>query len=416
MRTLHLRAVALIVAVCIATPCFVRGAERLRLRDVLAIARDSNPDITKARKAVDAADGRILQASSIPDPEFGIAWNEAASPVRVGTAHERDISIRQPIEFPGRGAGRVAVATVGKRIAELNLERTERVIDASVRRSYYAFLLSREALRVSEDHVLLLKDLQKTVTARYETNASAYVDLGRARVEAARAASEMAEAGRIVRTRERELNVLLGRDPEDLLEPADSLVYAHVPFDDDSVLAEQLRLSATIRMAALAVTREDRLVDLSKLRYLPDFEIGVAHQKRDEANNLWGIELKAAVPLWFWREPRGLVQEAEATRAVAAVTEQQTVREIRSRVRRAIDDVRTTEAQASALGKIVASELPDLLAAAISQYENGRTDLVSLLDLYRTNKATRADYAQAVFNYLSALAEVESASESHDHE
>lgn len=71
----------------------------LSLDDAITMALNNNPKILAAQKEIDAADGRILQAGRISNPEFGVSWNEAPS-FNIGKAGERDIGVSQQIEYP----------------------------------------------------------------------------------------------------------------------------------------------------------------------------------------------------------------------------------------------------------------------------------------------------------------------------
>lgn len=397
--------------------------EKLSLQDALRIALQSNPELLKAQKEIEAADGRILQAGRIPNPEIGIAWNETPSSFNLRNADERDIGISQTIEFPTKRSHRVGVASLDKRITELNLERIKRLVTARVKKAYVALLYTQEIAENLQEQVKLLKDFQSLVTARYAAGQSNYLDVVRAKVEIARTNNELAEAFREVRLKEAEFNLILGRSGETRIQALDSLRYFPISLQRDSLLSEATQRSAALSLARYSLNRQKEFLSLSKTSYLPDFTLGLFHQRRAEEppfnqNNFTGttskslgLQIGVSIPLWFWQEPKGQVQEASALLDVASVNLSLTERRVRTSVLNAIDFVQVMDGQVRTFDTSLLKDASDILATAISQYQNNQIDVLNLLDVYRTYRATRVEYARALSNYMIALADLESAGE-----
>lgn len=404
-------------------PAESQPTDKLSLQDAVRIALEFNPEILKAQKEIEAADGRILQAGRIPNPELGVAWNEAPSLLHLGDADERDIGISQTIEFPTKRTRRVGVASVDKRIAELKVERMKRLVTASVKRAYVALLFAQQVAANLQDQVKLLKDFQSLVTSRYEGGQSTYLDVVRVKVEIARINNELAEALRDVRFKEAELNLLLGRDGERRIQATDSLAYVPLPAHRDSLLLELSGRSATLSIARHALDRQEQSLSLAQTSYLPDFSVGLFHQRRAgeppfDFNNFngttgssWGFQVGISVPLWFWQEPKGQVQEASALLDVASLNLRETERRVRASIANAIDFVQVTDAQVKTFDTSLLKDATDILATAVAQYQNNQIDVLNLFDVYRTYRATRVEYARSLSNYMIAVAELESAGE-----
>jgi cobalt-zinc-cadmium efflux system outer membrane protein len=324
-------------------PAESQPADKLSIQDAVRIALETNPDIVKAHKEIEAADGRILQAGRIPNPELGLAWNEAPSLLHLGDADERDIGISQAIEFPTKRSHRVGVASADKRIAELKVESMKRLVTSSVKRAYIALLFAQQVAANLQDQQKLLTDFQSLVTSRFESGQSTYLDVVRVKVEIARINNELLEALRGVRLKEAELNLLLGRGSERRILVTDSLAYVRLSARRDSLLLELSERSATLSIARYSLDRHEESLSLAQTSYLPDFSIGLFHQRRAggppfHLNNFngttsssLGFHFGVSIPLWFWQEPKGLVQEASALRDIASVTLQQTERRVRAR-------------------------------------------------------------------------------------
>jgi outer membrane protein TolC len=186
--------------------------EEISVAGAVEVALQNNPDIQSRRKEVDAAAARVLQAGRIANPEIGVSWNETPQIFSLSAAGERDIRFSQSIEFPTKRGGRLEVAATDREIALLRLERASIILAAQVRRAYFSLLLSRETVEMLESQRDHLKDLQRILSARYQTSSSSYLDVVRANVELARLGNDLIEVRRAQLTRQRELNLLLGRE------------------------------------------------------------------------------------------------------------------------------------------------------------------------------------------------------------
>lgn len=392
-------------------PLELQPTETLSLQDAVSLAMQLNPDILKAQQEINAAEGRILTAERIANPDINFTWNESPSLFNFSGANEQDIGIAQFIEYPTKVGRRIDVAVLDKERAELNLERVKRLSVASVTKAYYDLLYAQETIDNLQQHIQLLADFQNVVAQRYEIHQGAYLDVVRARVEIARANNELIEATRLVRQKETELQLLLGRASENRIHLSDSLVYVHSPLQSDSLFTAGLRQSATLQLATLTQSRQEQFLALSKTTYLPDFGVGISRIRRGSENNLWGMEFKVSVPLWFWKEPRGQVQEATALLQTSTTILDQTDRRVRTNIMNAFNVVQAADAQVQAFNTSVLQDVRDMLSIAATQYSNNQLDVLNLLDVYRTHREVRTEYLRAVSQYMIAVAALEYANE-----
>lgn len=397
--------------------------EKVSLHQAIALAMEHNPDVLRARKEIDAASGRILQAGRIPNPELEVSWNETPTNFNIADADERDIGIRQQIEFPGKRGNRIDVATHEKSIAEFALERTKTIVTAQVKSAYYGLLLSQEVVRSLQEQVILFKDLQELLTSRYQSGQANYLDVVRVKVEIARLNNDLAEALRERRLRTSQLTLMIGLSADQPFEASDSLSYTPLSVERDSVVNQLLSRSGTLKIAQRSVARQQSYLSLAKTSYLPDFSLGLFHQRRAEeppfdANRFMGtttsslgIQLGISIPLWFWQEPKGQVEEAAALVEIASLTYTSIERRVRANVSNAFDLVKVMETQLKVFDETLLIDSRDILSTAVAQYQNNQIDVLNLFDVYRTYRATKVEYARALYNYAAAMANLEAAAE-----
>jgi len=391
--------------------------EKLSLNNALTIALNNNPEISAAQKEIDAALGRVLQAGRIPNPELSVTFNEVSTNFNFGDAGEKDVGLSQAIEFPGKRGSRIEVAEHGKSITEFSLLRTKAIVSAKVKRAYYQSLLAGEVVSNLEFTITLLSDFLRTVTERYQAGASKYLDVIRAKVEVTRLRNDLVEAKREQQTRLGELNVLLGRTGSTPVVLSDSLTYQLLGIPQDSAVELYANQSNFLKIVEREAQRSQSVLNLARTSYLPDFSLGVALQKRPGtispagSSNYLGFQFGATVPLWFWQGPRGEVQEAEALLDVSSIRIAATRLRVQENILSAFRSASVAQEQLQVFDISLLRDVEDELSAGISAYQNNQVDALNLFDIYRTFRATKIEYARALYNLLAAKAELEVAGE-----
>lgn len=395
----------------------------ISLPEAITMALQNNNQVMVARREIDVASGKILQAGRIPNPEIEVSWDGAPSFLDLGEADEFDISFRQDIEFPTRRGSRIAVAEYDQKLAGLRLERYKAVITARVRKDYFGVLLSQSAIQNLNEQSGLVQDFYDLAENRLSTGEGKYLDVIRLKVERTRLGNELLEAKRDRKDKERRLNVLLGREPDAPLTLTDSLGRIPETLDRDSLLESLPAGSSLLQAARASVNRQRSQLDLAQSGYLPDFSLSLSSQSRSgeppfDANGYTGTSIHGvglafavSVPLWFWQEPAGQVREAEALASIAEVESASTRRRVLASVSAALDMVEAAEQQLDVFNTSLLADLEDIVSAAIDQYRNGQTDMMNVLDVYRTYRAARVEYNRALSNYWSSRADLDASAE-----
>jgi len=396
---------------------FAQPPQRLSIEEAIAIAVTAQPEVLAAQKEIEAAEGRTLQAGRIANPEISAVYNEMPTGLSFGEAGEQDISLSQIIEFPGKRGARIEFAEHGKSIAELSLWRTRSLVTVKVKRTYYQALLAAEVVKNLDFTISLVSDFLKVVTDRYQAGSSSYIDLIRAKVELSRLRNEAIEARRDAVSRLSELNLLLGRSDETPIVLTDSLVSEPLGLSRDSALTYYVNASSFLQIVQLDVRRSGSLLSVAQTNYLPDFGVSLSLQRRrgqlspTGTDRYLGLALGVSVPLWFWQAPKGEVQEAEALLDIATIRVEAARRLVLQKIRSSYGVASVAEQQVKAFETSLIRDTEDELRSGIAAYQNNQIDALNLFDIYRTYRATKIEYARALYNYLAAKAELEAAGE-----
>lgn len=398
--------------------------EKLSLQQAIDLAITNNPQVLVAQKEIAAANARILQAEAIPNLEFGLGWEETPSNFNITKAGERNIGLVQPFEFPGKRGARGHVAKIDRQFFKENLRRTKLLISAEVKRSYYQAWLSQKSVANFEAIADLLQQFRETATVRYQAQKVPFLEVLRAKTELAKINNELIAARREAQNALAELNRLLGRAGSTPLALADNLAYQPFTKTVETVVNEMRQISVSRRLSETLVERGRAQMRLTQKSYLPDFAIGLFNQKRDgqppftaahplgnTESGLWGIEVGASIPLWFWKGPRGQAQEARAFFDLAQIQLEAVNRNVTTAIENAYRSVKAAEEQVRLFEETLLHDVEDELHSGVAHYQTDQIDALNLIDIYRTYTATQAEYYRALYNYHVALADLEVAGE-----
>ncbi|MDL1878488.1 TolC family protein [Cytophagia bacterium CHB2] len=401
------------------------GAQgKMSLQQAIDLAMTNNPQVLTAQKEVEAARARILQAEALPNLEFSLNWDETPSNFNVTKAGERNIGFVQPFEFPGKRGARGQVAKIESQFLEGSLRRTKLLVSADVKRAYYQAWLNQKSVANFEAIADLLQQFRETATARYQAQKVTFLEVLRAKTELAKINNELIAARREAQNALAELNRLLGRAGSTPLALADDFSYQPFTKTVEMVVNEMRQLSVSRRLSETLVERGRAQMRLAQKSYLPDFAVGLFHQKRDgqppfTADNplgvtesgLWGIDIGVSIPLWFWKGPRGQAEEARAFIDLAQIQRESVDRNITTAIENAHRSVKAAEEQVRLFEETLLRDVEDELRSGVSHYQTDQIDALNLIDIYRTYTATQAEYYRALYNYHVALADLEVAGE-----
>ncbi|RIK80652.1 hypothetical protein DCC62_03445 [candidate division KSB1 bacterium] len=396
--------------------------ERLSLQQALDLALQQNLQIAIAQQEIAAEQGRNALAGALPPAEVFFRFNEIG--FDVAAVNEIELGLSQGFEFPGKRGSRKAVAIADRQIAELQLARLRVLLAAEVKKRYYENLLANENFTGQQFAVQLLDDLQRLLTQRYQSGAASYVDVVRSRIELGRGRSELAAVQQEQIVARSKLDLLLGRQSPQPLQLSDSLAFAPFTLPRDSIY---IFPKSNLRQIFIAtVERQRRALRLAQLVGRPDFSLGASFQRvaenppftaarpAGETVNAFGIEASISLPLFNRAAPKGEAQMAQAELAAAETQLAYFEQQLRRNFEVAFAAVETAEKQVVEFHDVVLPESENAVNAAVAAYQSGQLSLTDLLDIYRTARQARLEKSRAIFNYLAACADLETAGEIFD--
>lgn len=390
--------------------------KKIALNEAIETSLKNNPQVLTARKEIEAAEGRILQAGRIPNAEFSIESNEIPTDFSFGDTGELDFNFSQPFELFGKRSTRIQSAEYEKQIAEINLGRIKKIVTAQVKSAYYQGLLSRETIKAIELNIVLLNDFLIQVKDRYQAGTSSYLDIIRAKVEITRLKSELFDENKFYQQNISGLKILMGIEDGVDYELTDSLSYNFIQSSLDSVLESHVGKSNFIKMNQINTENRRTLLSLAEKGSLPDFNFGASFQNRRSApgrgfENFIGLSAGISLPMFYSSGVRGDIQESSALLGISNVQYEAARKIIGQRIISSYKSLSYAEEQLRVFDTSLIQDVEDELRAGITAYQNNQIDVLNLLDIYRTYRSTKLEYARATYNCLTARNDLEISNE-----
>jgi cobalt-zinc-cadmium efflux system outer membrane protein len=385
------------------------GGRTVSLDEAVTRALASHPAVLKAQKELDAARGRRLQLEAVPNPDLSF---EAVGLPLWNSRHEQEFSLglRQRLEFPGKRGLRREIGRSGEDLAALELERVRNVVRGRTERAYFraAYALNRVADLGSI--LATLKEYSELAAERYKSGQVPYLDVIRGRLESLRVRNEIVEARRELKERTMALGLLLGDERYEPLEFSTGIGFSPLGQSFEELKAAALA-GSTLRLTAVRGKQAGLSLSLARKSGLPDFIVGLFTPSKRLGE--WGVEVGLTLPL-FRKEYRGAAVEAEAVADQAAIEARGQARRVLLVLERSYADVQALEEQIGLFRDSLIRDVEESLKAGLISYQYGKTDALSVLDIVRSLKESRAEFLRALLNHRLALIEIAAAGEDED--
>lgn len=417
MKRILLPVLGWVIALCAtAASAQVPQSGPVTIEQILAEARQANPDLEAARRRHEAATQVGAQASAFPDPEFSLTWSPRPTQTRSGPLEYR-VGLKQRIPFWGeRGLHEARAGHMADAMAA-SASATEFDLELEVRLAFHEWLFAREALSINEENRLLLSQFRRIAEQRYRAGLVPQSDPLKAGVALARVEAMDAGFRRAIENTRARVNVLLNRTPgAPLGDPRAPELVLDVPTYDD-LASRALSSRPELRGARSAVAASEAMLDLSRKDYWPDLSVGADYgfvqggtnpaflrDGRDVLSVMFGVN----IPLQLGRRSAA-VGERSAALAAAEAGAQALSQQVRLEVYEHYTRLRETrEVLALYREKIVPSVQLELDATR-QAYSGARASFLELLDSERSLEEVLMEQARALRDYGQSYARLERA-------
>ena len=463
--------VAMAVCVLLATPAGVaaqvaEAAPRvLTLPEAIGLALEQNRDLRVARLEYEKASEQAAEAwgRTMPSVDASASYtrnfsvtpvflpgvivgqpDEDLVPVRFGAenAWMFQLDATQPLFDPAVIVGVGAASRFESYQAEV-VRGTEQQIVTRARLAYYDVLLAEEAARLNRESYARIQEALEETRAMFRAGLTSEYETLRLEVELSNVESDLRRAEDAVLAARRALAVELGIDPETSIRPTGSLASLALEpeaneepanrtvfetagmLEPEAVPVEELVARARerrsdLRQLELLASLRGAELRLERWSYLPRVSLFGTYSMAAQENefNFFGEDgrrgygrlagVRVTVPVFAGFQRPARIAQAEAV-----------VDQVRAQQERALDQVdaqiRTLHEQVTEARRRVEAQRRAVQQAergyriASAEYREGLGSRLQLTDAEVALRRAEFNYAQSVYDYLSARARIDEA-------
>jgi outer membrane protein TolC len=382
------------------------------LRDLLAEALRSNPEIVAAQKRYEASRQRPTQVSSLPDPMFSPGYNSNGRPwpgagLGMEPTSQIGFMVSQELPFPGkrRLAGDMAVKE-----SEAEWQQYQQVqlsVVARLKQAYYRRSYAFSAVDVLERNLELLRKFLRITEARYSVGKAAQQDVYKAQTQISILETKKVQLQREKRAREAEINSLVNRPPGSSLNRPAALTPMPLPVQLEELYAAARENSPMLRRDEKMIQRAEVAVNMARKEYYPDVTLNGGYYNMGRMPDMFMFRADFKIPLYYFRKQRAAVAEQAQTLVQSRKTYEATNQGIHFRIQDDYLMSQTSEQLVRLYGQTVIPQANLALESSLSSYETGAVDFLTVFMNYITVVEYEMNYYEELQNFYLALARLE---------
>ena len=370
----------------------------------------SNPGIKAAQETASAKKSLILPAKTLPDPNITFWHMGGLFPTRLmvgDPSSARTYGIEQEIPFPGKLGLKGQVASMEAEAEEWNHALTHRQVIADLKQAYYDLCLLHRSQEILKKSKALLQNFETIAQTRYQVGQGIQQDVLKAQVELAKLIDREAVLDQRRWIAEAQINNLLYRPPETPVGIPAEYKKSELTYSLNELTELARANSPTLKIQEREIDRRQYSLELAKKEYLPDFTVGFTYFDREGNPEMYGVEAKARIPLYFWRKQKPEVDAAKSILAGAKHMRENTASSQNSQLRQGYAMATTSDKLVRLYSSAIIPQATSSLHSAIANYETGRVEFLTLIDSTMALLEYELKYFESINEFQKALAQLE---------
>jgi len=362
---------------------------------------------------VSISEAEAIAANVRNDPQLGFNYfNNEQAKKKMG--YGGSVSISQTVTF-GKRTANVELARSESALSKALLVDYLRNLRADATVAYLEALKQDQLYKVKQNAYQNLYELAQSDSIRLSKGKIMEIDAIQSKLEAGMMYNELLQSESEMKNALASLSIYTGTKESTLLfRPDASLHLPRHDFDLSDLIKQGTVSRSDITAAmqnidvanrALKVARRERNMDV-------DVSLEVSHNaqvKNEEAPApaYSGITAGIAIPLQFSRFNKGAILAAKRRTEQAAIEYDGAVLQVQNEILKAYHQYESLTKQVGHYENGMLEQANQVLKGKIYSYNRGEVSLLEVLNAQRTYDDVQALYYETLFNYASALVELE---------
>jgi outer membrane protein TolC len=356
----------------------------LSVDEAVVAALENNPEIRAAVRRLSLAQLKTATARSLDDPMLMMRdWDTPLR--RPWDLNQAQLMISLQQTFPSRQKRdqRARLAEDDAGVAANDLETLRQEVSVEVRKTCADLMRNADEVRLQARQTSLLKEALAAALAEYTTGKAPQADVLRAQMALTRLNEQLIELEEERDNARAQLNVLMGRPPDEAIEIAGSyaLPSALPTIEELEHAAIEHRPELAALRAQIAKSRDEG--KLTRLAMKPDFTVGLGYMLMPTgslARNAYMGEVSMNLP-WLNRERHdGEAKQADAATDVSQAELDARASTVFLEIRQAQIEVLAAEKRVKLYRDTLLPQAEASFKASTAAYQNNRAEFMSLID------------------------------------
>lgn len=382
------------------------STEALTFREAVSSAVAFSPSVKAAYAEIDAKHGEALQASFRLNPELGVDLAELAN---TGGLAEEDsgeaLQIAQTLELGGKRFKRLAAANLETSLAVWDYEVARLQAASLAAELFVDVVAAQDRVAILQEFVTVAEKTRSVVETRVKAGRASPIELERAKVSVAQARALLeAERVKLEAARGR-LSTLWGAERPSFDRATGRLGRNRTVPSVDEVKAFLEGNPALARWAD-AVGYRYAALQLEHSKAIPNVTVGLGVRRFNDDDSS-GLLASLSVPLPIFDRNEGNIAAAERRIAKAEFDAQASRTQLMGLLIEALGALKAADVQARAIEANVLPAAQSAFEKTRTGYEEGKFDLLNVLDTQRTLFEARRDLVNARADFEKARVQVE---------
>lgn len=404
------------ITICLLAGSIAAGAQQMKplsYRQYMERVTAGNLEYAAERLNVDISDAEVIASKVFNDPNLSVSYfNNENNSLEMGEGVEVELS--KTFSFGKRGAN-IALARSESELSRALLADYFRNLRADATVSYLEALKQYELYKVKQNAYDNIRQLAESDSVRFKLGKIMEIDAIQSRLEAGILKNELIQAETDLHNAFSNLNLLTGSVAHDtLFIPEASL---HLP-PRDFVLADLISTASVNRADLVAALKNkevaSRALKVTRRERNTDVDLSIAVSKNARVRNeeapappFTGVTAGIAIPLKFSNFNKGVVRAARFREQQAETQYQQALLQVQTEVVQAYRSCQSLMQQVGHYENGMLQAAREVIDGKVYSYNRGEVSLLEVLDAQRTFDDVQAQYIETLFNYSTALVELE---------
>ncbi len=385
-------------------PPEIEVGQTLTRQQALALAQRQNP-LFLGNEAQVAGAKANLQGQRVPiNPTFNYSGlNNSVSPLNPGASS--NYAVLATVETNGSIAWRTSQAKNLLFATQSDQETALLTLRQSVLSAYIDLQTADLALENEKTAYANASRLSDLTEKQFQIGAAPETNAIRTRIALTQEESLLLKAASEVRLARANLNLQMGRSPNEPLGAADPLRFTPIEITLDTLLLQAEKMRPELRSSDYNRRALRAAVGLQNSQYYPNVLVGTDLRSVQASRFQVGFSL----PLFDFGGIRGAVRKAKQDVKVQEFL----IRQLRQQIQLDVQNAYLTMLRAQRTVRLfqdgILPRSESLLKRIEAGYSLGASTLLDLIDAQNTARSTRNDYNNALSDHEKALAQLERA-------